>query len=157
MATFEHVLTDGDTGKVVARYAGIRRFSQVQDFTPGLGLVVAWFDGEPDLWVYEDDAALYSLKAYYRDDGFNPDTRPIPFQIITRPTPTEVNTEACAAGMKLVRVSFVMQVGAGAPLGMIATGIRKLVGGDPLALDSLKGNPMSPRTQQSVRVEEVSG
>jgi len=65
--------------------------------------------------------------------------------------------EKCAAGMKLLRVTFIMQVGAGAPPAMVRDGIRRIISGDPATLDRLKGNGMGERTINSVTVEEITG
>lgn len=46
-----------------------RGFTSMTDF-PKLGQLAAivWFDGEPDLWLLEDEAALEELRRYYADD-----------------------------------------------------------------------------------------
>jgi hypothetical protein len=50
-----------------------------------------------------------------------------------------------------------MQVGCLGMEKMIEASVRKLLGGDPVALDRLKGAPMHERTIASVRCEQVRG
>lgn len=45
-------------------------------------VVIAWFDGEPDLWLVEDAAGLKELRRYYTDE-WGPE-RPIPFTILKK-------------------------------------------------------------------------
>jgi hypothetical protein len=60
-------IIDGTTTRV---YEGIYDISLKEaSENPALLLVVAWFDGEPDLWLVDNTgAALEELKRYYRDD-----------------------------------------------------------------------------------------
>lgn len=36
-------------------------------------LALAWFDGEPDLWVLDSQEAVGQLRQYYIDEGWSPD------------------------------------------------------------------------------------
>jgi hypothetical protein len=71
--------------------------------------------------------------------------------------PTVVDVKKCDTGMKLVRVTFIMQVGAGAPVKMVEAQIKKLLAADPVLLRRMlqDRSGMGDRTIASVRAEEV--
>jgi hypothetical protein len=55
-------------GKVVGEYQGFQSI-RTKPKGPLEGLVViAWFEGEPNLWQIENGAGLEQLKKYYTDD-----------------------------------------------------------------------------------------
>jgi hypothetical protein len=49
-------------------HIGIKRLTRPEDVNEGI-VVIAWFDGEPDLWVVNiDDGGLEVLKKLYSDE-----------------------------------------------------------------------------------------
>lgn len=60
-------------------YTGFRRISNRRLVQPTEILIIAWFDGEPDLWVAENEAGVMELRRYYVDDWGG--DREIPFDM----------------------------------------------------------------------------
>lgn len=52
-------------GKV---HKGFQQVYLQRDIAPGTVLVIAWFDGEPDLWLVENHEGFKALKKYYSDE-----------------------------------------------------------------------------------------
>lgn len=46
-------------------YVGFKHLTCRADLANGCKLAIVWFDGEPDLWVVEDEAGLANLKKFY--------------------------------------------------------------------------------------------
>ena len=78
--THHVTVTQGD-GERVTIWTG---FSSLTDrrvhLEPGHVLVIAWFDGEPDLWVADGEAGIQELRRAYREDWGD---RDIPFDTFT--------------------------------------------------------------------------
>ena len=60
-------------------YVGFSRLLR-SELKPGSKVVIAWFDGEPELWMVEDEEGLQALRNYYRDDWGD---REIPFTVLS--------------------------------------------------------------------------
>lgn len=59
-----HTVTD-QTG--VRRYSGFCSFRRPADVDVHGEIVIAFCDGEPELWILADDAGYDELKRYYTD------------------------------------------------------------------------------------------
>lgn len=71
----EYTVMNGKDGAVLGRYNGIMPLRHMKDRPLPGGvpmLALAWFDGEADLWVLENRAAVAELVRYYADEGWEP-------------------------------------------------------------------------------------
>jgi hypothetical protein len=59
-------------------WPGFQRLSHPGSALPDSILVVAWFDGEPDLWVADPLGGVESLRQYYQSEWGD---RDIPFTL----------------------------------------------------------------------------
>lgn len=59
-------------------YHGFQRVSNPTNAPIDTILIIAWFDGEPDLWAAENLDGVESLRRYYRADWGD---RDIPFTL----------------------------------------------------------------------------
>lgn len=75
---FKRITESG--GKMVEKvYTGFQRVDRTT-LTKTSMLVVAWFDGEPELWLVDGQAGVEQLRKFYRDEWGD---RMIPFDTWT--------------------------------------------------------------------------
>ena len=56
-------------GQPDLEYPGIEMLSKSSE-TKGKLVVIAWFDGEPELWVANNEDAIKEIHRYYKNEGW---------------------------------------------------------------------------------------